>query len=69
MTAPIEPLTSTQLTILRQIAQGKTNKEIALTQRLSPHTVRHHVTEILARLAAADRAHAVAIALRTNLID
>lgn len=62
-------LTSRQRQILGLIAEG--NETLAISHRLeiSPETVRSHVKEILRRLAANDRAHAVAIGFRTGILD
>ena len=63
-----DTLTSRQRQILAMIAGG--NETMAISQRLeiSPETVRSHVKEILRRLTANDRAHAVAIGYRTGLL-
>ncbi|MEM0968247.1 MAG: response regulator transcription factor [Verrucomicrobiota bacterium] len=56
-------LTERELEILKLIAKGQTNKEIATLLHLSENTVKNHVKSILAKLQANDRTHAVAIAL------
>lgn len=61
-------LTPRQLEVLQLLAQGKTNQEIAQLLHITLYTARHHVSEILARLQASNRAEAVAIALRYGLV-
>ncbi|MBN1667554.1 MAG: response regulator transcription factor [Anaerolineales bacterium] len=61
-------LTPRQMEVLQLLAQGKTNQEIAQHLQVTLYTARHHVSEILARLEAANRAEAVAIALRHGLV-
>jgi DNA-binding NarL/FixJ family response regulator len=63
------PLTARELEVLALVAQGKGNKEIAITLGISKQTVKNHLTEIMERLNAADRAECVAIALRQGLIE
>jgi DNA-binding NarL/FixJ family response regulator len=49
--------------ILRQIAQGKTNQEIALALALSPHTIKTYVSVIFQKLHVTRRAEAAAVAI------
>ena len=64
---PVE-LTARELDVLRLIAEGLTNEEISGRLFLSTETVKVHVRNLLARLRARSRAHAVAIALRRGSI-
>ncbi|MGH8460193.1 MAG: response regulator [Stenotrophobium sp.] len=59
-------LTAREIAILRLVAGGYSNKEIGRALQISDGTVKNHLTEILARLDARDRTHAVlkAIALK-----
>jgi len=61
--APVDPvfpqLTERELEVLRLIAQGRTNQEIADVLLLSLKTVRNHVSNICGKLQVADRAQAV----------
>ena len=70
--APVAPLTARltarQRDVLRLVAQGLADQEIAARLTLSPHTVHRHITNILARLDVASRAAAVARAVRDGLI-
>jgi DNA-binding NarL/FixJ family response regulator len=62
-------LTRRQRQILQLYADGQSTARVAKRLGLSAETVRTHTKAILARLKARDRAHAVAIALRTSLIE
>lgn len=55
--------------VLSLAAEGHANKQIANALGLSPLTVKNHVARIRQRLGAADKAQAVAIALRSGLLD
>jgi DNA-binding NarL/FixJ family response regulator len=63
-----ERLTDREAEILRLIARGMANKEIAAELDISERTVKFHVSEILARLNVANRAHAVAVARERGLL-
>ncbi len=65
----IEPLTEQEKRLLRLIAEGKTNKEIAQIVYLSEKTVRNYVSNILSKLGLANRAEAAAFAVRHGLAD
>ena len=62
-------LTRRQRQILQMIADGHSTSLVARRLGLSSETVRTHTKAALARLGARDRAHAVAIGLRSALID
>lgn len=63
------PLTPRQREILQLVADGLSTADAAARLTLSAETIRTHTKAVLARLAARDRAHAVAIGLRTGLIE
>ena len=70
--APIavrEPLTPRELELLRYLAEGYTNKEIARAMVLAEDTVKKGVQTLIAKLGATDRTHAVVLALRRHLIE
>jgi pimeloyl-ACP methyl ester carboxylesterase/DNA-binding CsgD family transcriptional regulator len=62
------PLTSRETEVLRLVATGCSNREIASTLVLSEHTVHRHVANILRKLAQSSRAAAAAHATRAGLI-
>jgi len=62
------PLTEREEAIMRLIADGAGNREIGETLGLSEHRIKQHISTILDKLGANDRAHAVAIALRQGLM-
>jgi len=66
---PHEPLTPRELELLRYMAEGYTNKEVARAMVLAEDTVKKAVQTLIAKLGAADRTHAVVLALRTHLIE
>ncbi|MGO9312137.1 MAG: LuxR C-terminal-related transcriptional regulator [Syntrophobacteraceae bacterium] len=65
----LAPLTGRESQVLRLIAGGLSNIEIAEVLSLSPHTVKSHVIHIFNKLGANDRTEAAIIAARLKLID
>jgi DNA-binding NarL/FixJ family response regulator len=63
-----EPLTARESEILSLLADGAGNKEIASRLRISEHTVKFHVSSILAKLGAATRTEAVSRGYKEGLI-
>jgi DNA-binding NarL/FixJ family response regulator len=64
-----DALTSREIDVLRMIAAGSANKEIAAQLSISEETVKSRVKNILLKLGANDRTHAVTIALKRGIID
>jgi len=62
------PLTPREREIVELMAEGSSNRTIALRLAISRHTVKFHVASILAKLGARSRAEAVAVALRRGLL-
>ena len=62
-----DPLTERELEVLRLIAQGKSNQEIAEHLIITEHTVRTHVSNILGKLHLASRTQAALYALKEGL--
>jgi len=65
----ITPLTPKEVQILTHIAEGNSNKQIAMIVAISEQTIKNHVSAILRKLNANDRAHAVFIAVSRGLIS
>ena len=63
------PLTSREQNILSLVADGNANKEIAELLFISERTVKNHMTNILSKLSAKDRAHAVRIGIENSWLD
>lgn len=62
-------LTDREITVLRLVADGKTNKEIANSLNLSEKTVKNHVRNIFHKLQVFDRTQAAILAIRKGIID
>jgi DNA-binding CsgD family transcriptional regulator len=62
------PPTKKQLEVLQLLADGLSTEEIAARMFVSVETVKTHLVDIRAKLGAVNRAHAVALGLRANLI-
>jgi NarL family two-component system response regulator LiaR len=66
--AMVEQLTARELDVLRLIAKGKSNKEIADTLIVSEKTIKTHVSNILSKLHLADRTQAAIYALKQRIV-
>ncbi len=64
----LSSLTDRELQVLIEVARGRSNDEMATTLTISPLTAKTHVSRILAKLNARDRAQLVAIAYETGLV-
>ncbi|MCU1248682.1 MAG: DNA-binding response regulator [Edaphobacter sp.] len=64
-----DELTSREIDVLRLIAAGNANKQIADQLAIGEATVKSHVTNILSKLGANDRSHAVTIGLKRGIIE
>lgn len=64
-----DELSKRELEILRQVAAGLPNKLIAERLSISPDTVKSHIANILSKLGANDRTHAVTLAVRRGYFD
>lgn len=63
-----EPLTAREIEIVRRMAQGKNNREIAGLLVISEGTVKNHITNILGKLGVRDRTQAVLRAQELRLV-
>lgn len=63
-----EPLSAREIEVLRLVARGATNKEIANTLYIAEGTARNHVTNILAKLDVSDRTQAAVKAKELGLV-
>jgi two-component system, NarL family, response regulator LiaR len=64
-----EPLSPRENDVLRLMARGLQNKEIAVDLVITERTVKFHVSSILAKLGAGNRTEAVTIALQEGLVE
>ena len=64
----VEPLSDRELDILKQVATGASNKEIAMTFVIAEGTVKNHLTSILRKLEVQDRAQAVLKARQIGIL-
>jgi DNA-binding NarL/FixJ family response regulator len=67
--SPLEVLTSRELDILRLIASGRSNKEIANDLSLTEGTVKGYVSNVLAKLGVQDRTQAALLAVREGVLS
>jgi DNA-binding CsgD family transcriptional regulator len=67
-TGPLSALTSREREVLRLVADGRNNREIAATLFISPKTASVHVSNILTKLGVSSRTQAAAIAHRSGLL-
>lgn len=65
---PSEHLTAREVDVLRLIAFGKGNKEVAAQLDISEHTVKFHVSSVLAKLGARSRTEAVTIGILRGMV-
>ena len=62
-------MTSREIEVLRLIAAGNANKEIATRLSIAEDTVKSHVAKILAKLHVNDRTHAVTTAVKRGILE
>ncbi len=66
--APIDTLTPREKSVLERIARGQNNRAIADGLRLTPGTVKGHVSRILSKLGVEDRTQAALVAIREGVV-
>jgi DNA-binding NarL/FixJ family response regulator len=64
-----EQLTEREVEVLRAVAEGNRNRDIAEKLFISEETVKVHIKHIMEKLGATDRTQAVAIAVRRGIIQ
>lgn len=65
----IESLTRREVEILKQIAGGRFNKEIAESLDITERTVKNHISNLFKKINVNDRTQAAVFAIRNNLVD
>jgi NarL family two-component system response regulator LiaR len=65
---PLRQLTPREIDVLKALAQGRSNREIARALSVTEETVKSHVSSILAKLGLADRTQAAIFALQHHLV-
>ena len=65
----VEELTPREIDVLRLLAEGFANREIASRLEISEHTIKFHIRSILAKLGASTRTEAVTRGFRAGLIE
>jgi DNA-binding NarL/FixJ family response regulator len=65
---PVEHLTARETVVLRLMALGHGNKEIASRLGISEHTAKFHVSSVLAKLGAVSRTEAVTMGIMRGLV-
>jgi DNA-binding NarL/FixJ family response regulator len=63
-----ESLTTREVEVLREVAEGNRNRDIADRLFISEETVKVHVKHIMDKLGARDRTQAIAIAVRRGIV-
>ena len=61
-------LSARELDVLRLVARGLGNKEIAAELAISSHTVKYHLTSVLTKLGVRSRTQAVSLGIRKGLV-
>jgi DNA-binding NarL/FixJ family response regulator len=65
----MEPLSTRELSVLRLVALGNSNRSIGQALNVSEETVKTRIKNILAKLGALDRTHAVTLAVKRGFLD
>ena len=64
-----DSLSEREIRVLRCVAQGNSNKRVAVELGITDKTVKAHMKSIISKLNANDRTHAVTIALRRGILE
>ena len=65
----MEPLTAREVSVLRLVAAGRHNRSIGEELNISEQTVKSRIKNILAKLNAHNRSHAVVLAMKRGFLD
>ena len=65
----IDSLTKRELQVLKEVAVGKFNRDIAKEMKISERTVKNHISSIFKKLDVTDRTQAAVFAIKNNLIQ
>ena len=65
----IDALTKRELEVLKEMAVGKFNRDIAKEMKISERTVKNHISSIFKKLEVTDRTQAAVFAIRNNIIQ
>lgn len=65
---PVEPLTPREIEVLRAMAEGLANKEIAVRLGVSENTIKFHVASVMGKLGAGSRTEAVMLGIRLGIV-
>ena len=65
----LPPLSGREEEVLKLLATGETNRQIARRLSVSEETIKSHVASILRKLAVPDRTRAAVLAVRAGLVD
>ncbi len=68
-THPLDELTEREREILRLVARGLTNRQIAERLEVSPFTVKNHISNLLSKLGVSSRTEAATYALQNQLVQ
>jgi two-component system NarL family response regulator len=61
-------ITKREFEVLQELTTGKSNNDIANSLNVTERTIKAHITNILRKLKASDRTHAVVIAIKRGLV-
>jgi two-component system, NarL family, response regulator LiaR len=67
--APVEHLTEREREVIRLVAQGRSNAEIAQALIISDKTVKTHISNVLSKLGLQDRTQLAIYAIKNSLVD
>jgi DNA-binding NarL/FixJ family response regulator len=65
----VKELSKRELEVLKLLASGMFNKEIASSLNISERTVKNHVSSIFKKISVSDRTQAAVFAIRNNIVD